>query len=298
MNDDAVSLIVDDRIQNVELLNAYNDLRAHYQDQLEAEILRRSRELKTVYEEKENLERQLFQARKLEAIGRLAGGVAHDFNNILQVIQGYADHMLGTTPEGDLRRTWLQQILVASDKAAALVQSLLAFSLQKVQRKVVMNLNLAIQDIEPMLRELLGRKVRFRLEASPDLGDVEMDRTQIDQIFMNLAANARDAMPQGGSLDYRTTNVQIAAGLLELASEEPKPDSYVLLTVDDNGAGMDQATLEHIFEPFFTTKAIGKGTGLGLATVYGAVKQAGGYVSCASSPGNGTSFRILLPRVI
>jgi PAS domain S-box-containing protein len=245
--------------------------------------------------EKKSLERLLFQSQKMEAIGRLAGGVAHDFNNILQVIQGFSDHLLKKTPVEDPRHNWLKQIRVATEKAAALTQSLLAFSRKQEQHKVVLNLNTVVKDILPMLRQVVGEHVVLSVELAPDLEDVEADRTQIDQVLMNLATNARDAMPEGGNLTYETSNVELQSGSSGPGVEPVKSGGYVRLDVRDTGKGMDAETMEHMFEPFFTTKEKGKGTGLGLATVYGVVRQAGGYVWCSSVPGKGTEFRIHLP---
>jgi PAS domain S-box-containing protein len=246
--------------------------------------------------EKKGLEHQLFQSQKMEAIGRLAGGVAHDFNNILQVIQGFADHLIAKTPVEDPRHNWLKQIRVATEKAAVLTQSLLAFSRKQEQHTVVLNLNTVMQDIAPMLRQVVGEHVVLSLELAPELGDVEADRSQVDQILMNLAANARDAMPEGGNLTYETSNVELQSGVSGPGMEPVKSGAYVLLAVRDTGKGMDPETMEHMFEPFFTTKEKGKGTGLGLATVYGVVKQAGGHIWCSSIPAKGTEFRIHLPR--
>lgn len=247
--------------------------------------------------EKKGLEYQLFQSQKMEAIGRLAGGVAHDFNNILQVIQGFTDHLLTKTLLEDPRHKWLGQIRVATEKAGALTQSLLAFSRKQQQHNVVLNLNSVIQDITPMLRQLVGAQVQLDFELAAGLGDIEADRSQIDQILMNLAANARDAMSQGGTLTCETSNVELQSGVSGPETETMKPGAYVLLAVRDTGKGMDRETMEHMFEPFYTTKDKGKGTGLGLATVYGVVKQAGGHVWCSSILGKGTEFRIHFPRV-
>ena len=247
--------------------------------------------------EKKGLEQRLFQARKMEAIGRLAGGVAHDFNNILQVIQGFADHLLKKTPEEDERHGWLRQIQLATEKASTLIQSLLAFSRRQEQHKVVLDLNTVLAEIEPMLRQLCGEPVDLNLAPAPNLGKIEADRMQLDQLIMNLAANARDAMPGGGTLTVETSDVLIAPRAREFAPDEPKAGAWVLLAVRDTGQGMDKETMEHMFEPFFTTKPRGKGTGLGLATVYGVVHQAEGYIQCASTPGRGTEFRIFLPRI-
>jgi len=246
--------------------------------------------------EKKGLERQLFQSKKMEAIGRLAGGVAHDFNNILQVILGFTDHLIAKTPAEDPRHTWLKQIRVASEKAGALTRSLLAFSRKQEQHAVLMNLNTVMREIDPMLRQLVGTQVQLELELTAGVGDIDADRSQIDQVLMNLAANARDAMPRGGSLTFETSDVELGSDAAIPGTEEMKPGAYVRLAVRDTGEGMDQETMDHMFEPFYTTKEKGKGTGLGLATVYGVVKQAGGHVSCASTLGKGTEFRIYLPR--
>ena len=219
-----------------------------------------------------------------------------DFNNILQVIQGFADHLIAKTPVEDPRHNWLKQIRVATEKAAALTQSLLVFSRKQAQNKVVLNLNTVLRDIAPMLRQLVGEQVELGLELAPGLGEVEADRSQIDQILMNLAANARDAMLEGGKLTYETSNVELQIEASGPGTEPVKPGAYVLLAVRDTGKGMDLETMEHMFEPFFTTKEKGKGTGLGLATVYGVVKQAGGHIWCSSVPGKGTEFRIHLSR--
>jgi two-component system, cell cycle sensor histidine kinase and response regulator CckA len=246
--------------------------------------------------EKKTLEHQLNQSQRMEAIGRLAGGVAHDFNNILQVIQGFADHLIAKTPEEDPRHSWLKQIRVATEKATALTKSLLTFSRKQEQHKVVLNLNTVVGDIAPLLRELIGEHVELRLEGAPDLGEIEADRSQVDQVLMNLAANARDAMNRKGILTIRTSNVELESQEAGVGAEPVKPGGYVFLSMRDTGKGMDQETMEHMFEPFYTTKEKGKGTGLGLATVYGVVKQAGGHIWCSSAPGRGTEFRIHLPR--
>jgi PAS domain S-box-containing protein len=248
--------------------------------------------------EKKGLEHQLFQSQKMEAIGRLAGGVAHDFNNILQVIQGFSDHLIKKTLPEDPRHLWMEQICVATEKAAVLTQSLLAFSRKQDQNKVVLNMNSVMREIAEMLRQLLGEKVELRLELAPGLWDVAADRSQVDQVLMNLAANARDAMPQGGTLTYETSNLELLTETSQPGMEHVSPGAYILLSVRDTGNGMDMETMEHMFEPFYTTKAKGKGTGLGLATVYGVVNQAGGHIWCSSLPGKGTEFRIHLPRVV
>jgi PAS domain S-box-containing protein len=247
--------------------------------------------------EQKGLEQQLFQSQKMEAIGRLSGSVAHDFNNILQIIQGFTDHLLNKTPAEDARHNWLKQIRVATEKATTLTQSLLAFSRKQELHPAVLSLNSVIQELAPMLRQLLGENVELCLELSSTLGEVSADRTQIDQMLVNLAANARDAMPHGGKLIYGTSNVELHSWEPGMGSEKMHSGRQILLAVRDTGDGMDRETMEHMFEPFFTTKDKGKGTGLGLATVYGAVKQAGGTIMCNSVPGQGTEFRIHLPRI-
>ena len=287
--DDFISKPVDKlellaRVKSLLKVKLYNDLKNAYQGELEAEVSAKTVELKLAFEEQESLQRQLFQSQKMEAIGRLAGGVAHDFNNILQVIQGFADHLIAKTPADDPRLAWIKQIRVASDKANVLVQSLLTFSRKQAQNKATMSMNAVIKGMEPMLQQVVGKSVKLELALAPDLEDLVADRNQVEMIMMNLTTNARDAMG--------------AEGTLTLSSADAEIDSvaYVLLSIRDTGSGMDAQTMEHIFEPFFTTKEIGKGTGLGLATVYGVVKQAGGLLQCDSALGEGTEFRIYLPR--
>lgn len=272
------------RVKSLLKVKSYYDLKNAYQNDLEAEVAAKTEELRLAFEEQKNLQHQLFQSQKMEAIGRLAGGVAHDFNNILQVIQGFADHLIAKTPAEDPRHTWLKQIRVASDKANVLVQSLLTFSRKQVQNKSPMSMNVVIKGMEPMLMQVVGKGVKIELVLTPDLEDVVADRNQVEMIMMNLTANARDAMGPEGTLTISSANAEIDS------------TSYALMSVRDTGSGMDAQTMEHIFEPFFTTKGIGKGTGLGLATVYGVVKQAGGLLQCDSAPGKGTEFRIYLPR--
>jgi two-component system cell cycle sensor histidine kinase/response regulator CckA len=240
-----------------------------------------------------HLEEQLRNAQQLEAIGRLAGGVAHDFNNILSIIMGHGELMLTNTTADAEARNGLEQIRKAAERAAALTQQLLAFSRKQVLQPKVMDLNEAVAEVQKMLTRVIGEDIELVASLHPALASVRVDPGQVEQVLMNLAINARDAMPHGGKIVMETANVDVEgdrARELELG-----PGRYVLLQVSDTGHGMDAATLGHIFEPFFTTKKMGKGTGLGLATVYGIVKQSGGSIQVESEAGRGSKFRIHLP---
>ncbi len=244
-----------------------------------------------VRRERVQLQHDLAQAQKLEAIGRLAGGVAHDFNNILTAILGSAELLLLDTPQGASAREEVEIIRDAAQRAQELIRQLLAFSARQVLRPAVTDLNDLIKNLSRMLRRLIGEDLALTAELADGLGAVRVDPGQVEQVLVNLAVNARDAMPDGGRLTIRTENV-------EMTDSGELPDGrYVLIEVVDTGSGMDAATLARVFEPFFTTKARGKGTGLGLATVYGIVRQSGGQVAVSSTLGTGTTFRIHLPRV-
>lgn len=246
--------------------------------------------------ERKVLEAQLRQAQKMEAIGRLAGGIAHDFNNVLSVISGYSQLIMLEPGRSDELVNRVKEIKKASERAASLTRQLLAFSRQQVLQPRVFNINATIAETSNMLRRLIGEDVELVCKADPSLGNAKADPGQIVQIVMNLAVNARDAMPKGGQLIIETRNARLDGAYL---AQHPGAQSgdYILMTVSDTGAGMDAETLSHIFEPFFTTKELGHGTGLGLSIVYGIVKQSEGYVSVYSEPGIGSTFKIYLPRV-
>jgi PAS domain S-box-containing protein len=242
------------------------------------------------------LEAQLRQSQRMEAIGQLAGGIAHDFNNLLTIINGYSELALEQSKIEEPLRRYLEEIHRAGTRAAALTSQLLAFSRKQVMQPALVELNSVIQEFEKMLHRIIGEDIELRTNLQPELGYVKADPGQLEQVIMNLAINARDAMPKGGKLTITTLNVQLDN---EYAKQHIGviPGMYVLLSVTDTGVGMDLQTQARIFEPFFTTKQPGKGTGLGLSTVYGIVSQSGGHIWVHSEPGRGTTFEIYLPRL-
>ena len=248
--------------------------------------------------ERKRLEAQYLQAQKMEAVGQLAGGIAHDFNNLLTVIISYSQMLLADMGESSMGRSDLQEIKRAAERAALLTKQLLAFSRQQVLRPQILDLNLVIGDLEQMLRRLLREDISIVLSLDPQLGTVAADPGQVEQIVMNLVVNARDAMPHGGRLAIETTNIEFESRYQLRAGEAPlEAGAYVMIAVSDNGSGMTPEVQSRVFEPFFTTKRLHEGTGLGLSTVYGIVKQSGGHLAMYSELGHGTIFKIYLPRV-
>jgi CheY-like chemotaxis protein len=242
------------------------------------------------------LETQFRQAQKLESVGILAGGLAHDFNNILTVINGYSEYVLKALPSGDQLYPYVEEIKRAGEHAARLTDQLLTFSRKQVIQPRPLNMNTIVRDAERMLQRLIGEDIELITTLDPLVGQVMADPDQMHQVIMNLAVNARDAMPEGGKLEIKTKNVDVEEGSRTI---HPNVASgrYVLMTITDTGIGMDEHTLQYAFEPFFTTKPAGKGTGLGLSTVYGIVRQNSGWIHIRSELGRGTSCKIYLPRI-
>ena len=246
--------------------------------------------------EHKRLEEQLFQSQKMEAVGRLAGGIAHDFNNLLTAIIGYSDIIIKDRDLKQKHRSYIEEIKKSAERAATLTQQLLAFSRKQILQPKVLNLNVLMRNMNDMLQRMIGEDIAFEMVLSTEIGMIKADPGKIEQVVINLAVNARDAMPHGGTLKVVTKNVSLDEEFCDL-HKGSRPGDYVLLSMQDTGKGIDDETMKHIFEPFFTTKEIGKGTGLGLATVYGIVRQSGGYIDIQSSSGAGTTFDIYLTRV-
>ena len=240
------------------------------------------------------LEQQFYRAQRMEAIGRLASGVAHDFNNLLTVISGFTAMALASLPADSPARADLEQVLKAAQSAAELTNQLLAFSRRQIQQPEPLDLNARLRETEKMLRRLLGEDIELRTKPGEGLRLICADPVRIDPVLLNLAVNARDAMPQGGWLEIETGNLELSEPR-HLATGPAPPGAYVVLRVSDSGCGMDARVMAHLFEPFFTTKERGQGTGLGLSTVYGIVRQSGGHIGVRSAPGEGTTFEILFP---
>jgi hypothetical protein len=246
--------------------------------------------------EEKRLEEQFRQAQKMEAIGRLAGGIAHDFNNLLTVISNFGEFVLQRLKTGTGVHDDMQEVLKASRRAEKLTGQLLAYSRRRPVAPTVLNVNEVVSDVDKMLRRLIGDGIELKADLAPNLWNVRIDAGGLEQVLVNLAINARDAMPNGGRLSIETGNADVGEEYVLSKGPDVPAGQYVVISVTDNGSGMDAETRARLFEPFFTTKEQGKGTGLGLATCYGIVKQAGGFIWVYSEPNHGTSFRVLLPR--
>jgi signal transduction histidine kinase/ActR/RegA family two-component response regulator len=260
-------------------------------------LIREMEERRVAEEALRKSEEELRHSQKMEAVGRLAGGVAHDFNNLLTAIIGYAELIATRTSSNSLAKQNAELIRKAGEQAAGLTRQLLAFSRKQILQPKVIDLNTLVGEMEKLLRRVIGERFNLQTYPKAEMGRVKADPSQIEQVVLNLGVNARDAMPKGGTLIIQTANVRLDRNTASQISTSLQPGDYVMLSVTDNGAGMDEETKSHIFEPFFTTKGPGKGTGLGLATVYGIVTQTGGGISVESEPGKGSTFRIYLPQV-
>jgi two-component system cell cycle sensor histidine kinase/response regulator CckA len=270
---------------------------ARERTRVRAERARNESVLRASEIEAKQLESKFLQAQKMEAVGHLAGGIAHDFNNLLMIMGCSADLLQKNRLDGSKVDKFSQQIRDAVDKAARLTSQLLAFSRQQILQPSVLDLNGIINDLVKMMSRLLGEDIEIELTLDPGLGRVEVDRGHTEQVIMNLAVNARDAMPDGGKLTVTTANIDMDADHPDLQQMGLALGSYVMLSISDTGIGMSAETQSHMFEPFFTTKELGKGTGLGLSTVFGIVKQSNGAIWVQSAPGEGSAFHICLPRI-
>jgi PAS domain S-box-containing protein len=253
-------------------------------------------ERKRAEKEKETIQKQLLQAQKMEAVGTLAGGIAHDFNNLLQIVQGYADLLIHSMNHDERQYLALQNIIGATKRGAELTRQLVTFSRTAESHRLPLDLNQKVQNVKELLGRTIPKMIDIELQLTDDLRFVHADPTHVEQMLMNLVVNAKDAMPDGGKLIIKTEHVILNEEFCKI-HPDANPWMYALLTVADNGHGIDKETLDHIFEPFYTTKEVGKGTGLGLAMVYGIVKSHRGFVSCSSQPGEGTTFKVYLPTV-
>jgi len=280
---------IDEHTKNDELASMVDAINFMYTKAMEA-----YNRLECETSEKIKLEQQLMQAQKMESIGRLAAGIAHDFNNVLSVIIGYSELLLAAIPANDPSHDKIKAIYDAGSKAAILTRQILAFSRKQILEKKVISVNTIIRNFQKILGKMVGEDIVITTHLSAKSCTVEADPGQIEQIIMNLIVNARDAMPDGGEIIIETDEIQIDESYLD-KHKEFKPGKYVLLAISDTGEGMDEDILSKIFDPFFTTKELGKGTGLGLATVYGIVKQHDGYIYAYSEKGKGTTFKIYLP---
>ncbi len=247
--------------------------------------------------ERRQMEELLRQTQKMESLGRLAGGIAHDFNNLLTIILGSCEVMMAEMEPGNEHREWVESALDAGKRAASLTQQITAFSRTQLLEPRVLDLNDAVNDLSEMIQRLIGSNIEFNLDLEEDLCNVRIDPAQLSQVILNLAVNARDAMPRGGALRLATTTGLLPKETLT-ANPDLQPVPHAILSVSDTGTGIPSDVLEHIFEPFFTTKKSGMGTGLGLATAFGIIRQSGGQIDVESAPGKGTTFRVYLPMVL
>ena len=260
-----------------------------------ADLENTNRQLQDEIHEREKAQKEVHQLQRLDAVGRLAGGVAHDFNNLLGVILGQSEILLDRCADAGVLRG-LEVIKSSAKRGAALVRQLLAFGRRQVLDPRVLDLRVVLGDLEKLMRSMLGENIELECRFDENLASVEVDPGQLEQVILNLAINAHDAMPRGGTLTFAASNVRLDEAYVARRTVV-RPGAYVQLSVSDTGCGMSEAVQEHMFEPFFTTKELGKGTGLGLATVYGIIKQSGGYIWVYSEEGHGTSFKIYLPLV-